>query len=150
VVASLPFAPEIVLPVLGWFDDVKLRAADPYGFKSSFNPTYQERSDQSPGWASPWHFGINLGPIVLMIENYRTGLLWRLMRHCAYLVSGLRGAGFQGGWLEAPPRAGPLARPCLCSPGPDRAGRGPETEETITYGGSDERLESTGDPATCG
>jgi hypothetical protein len=38
--------------------------------------------------------------IVLMIENYRSGLLWRLMRQCPYLVSGLRRAGFSGGWLE--------------------------------------------------
>jgi hypothetical protein len=35
-----------------------------------------------------------------MIENYRSGLLWRLMRRCPYVVTGLRRAGFQGGWLE--------------------------------------------------
>ena len=35
-----------------------------------------------------------------MIENYRSGLLWRLMRQCPYLVSGLRRAGFSGGWLD--------------------------------------------------
>ena len=51
------------------------------------------------GWVSPWHFGINEGPIVLMIENYRTDFLWRLMRSCPYLVAGLRRAGFTGGWL---------------------------------------------------
>jgi len=47
----------------------------------------------------PWPFGINQGPIVLMIENYRTGLWWRLMRDCPAAVSGLRRAGFTGGWL---------------------------------------------------
>ena len=51
------------------------------------------------GWVSPWHFGIDQGPIILMIENYRTGLLWRLMRRCPYIVTGLRRAGFTGGWL---------------------------------------------------
>jgi hypothetical protein len=35
-----------------------------------------------------------------MIENYRSGLLWRLMRGCAPLVAGLRRAGFTGGWLD--------------------------------------------------
>ena len=35
------------------------------------------------------------------IENYRTGLVWRLMRDCPYVVSGLRRAGFTGGWLSA-------------------------------------------------
>ena len=53
------------------------------------------------GWVSPLHLGLNQGPIVLMIENYRSDLLWRLMRQCPYLVSGLRRAGFSGGWLEA-------------------------------------------------
>jgi len=37
-----------------------------------------------------------------MIENYRTGFLWRLMRRCPYIVDGLRRAGFRGGWLAAP------------------------------------------------
>jgi hypothetical protein len=34
-----------------------------------------------------------------MIENYRTGLLWRLMRGCPFLAAGLQRAGFSGGWL---------------------------------------------------
>jgi hypothetical protein len=41
----------------------------------------------------------NRGPIVLMIENHRSGLLWALMRQCPYLVTALRRAGFTGGWL---------------------------------------------------
>ncbi len=39
------------------------------------------------------------GPVALMIENFRTGLIWKLMRRCPYLVDGLRRAGFTGGWL---------------------------------------------------
>jgi hypothetical protein len=35
-----------------------------------------------------------------MIENYRTGLLWKISRRCRYIEAGLRRAGFQGGWLE--------------------------------------------------
>jgi len=53
------------------------------------------------GWVSPWHFGINEGPIVIMIENYRSGLVWQLARGCRYLVAGLRAAGFTGGWLSS-------------------------------------------------
>jgi hypothetical protein len=101
VVASLPFAPEIVLSVLQWFDELKLRAAGPYGFKATFNPTYKEKSAHAPLWVSPFHLGLNQGPIVLMIENYRSGMLWRLMRQCPYLVRGLRRAGFSGGWLQS-------------------------------------------------
>jgi len=53
-----------------------------------------------PFWVSPWPYGLKQGPIVLMIENFRSGLLWRLMRQCPYLIRGLRRAGFTGGWLE--------------------------------------------------
>jgi hypothetical protein len=35
-----------------------------------------------------------------MIENYKSGLVWQLMRECPYLVAGLRAAGFAGGWLH--------------------------------------------------
>jgi hypothetical protein len=34
-----------------------------------------------------------------MVENYRSGLLWNLMRRSAPIVAGLRRAGFTGGWL---------------------------------------------------
>ncbi len=100
VVASLPFAPEIVLPAVEHFiHQLDLKATNPYGFKATFNATYPGKSGSVCGWVSPWHYGLNLGPIVLMIENYRSGLLWRLMRNCPYIVSGLRRAGFTGGWL---------------------------------------------------
>ncbi len=101
IVASLPFAPEIVLPALDYLiNEVKLKTGNPYGFKATFNPTYPNRSQNPYGWISPWHYGINQGPIIAMIENYRTGLLWRLMRNCPYIINGLRRAGFSGGWLE--------------------------------------------------
>jgi hypothetical protein len=99
-VASLPFAPEIVLPTVRYFtEEVKLKQADSYGFKATFNPTYPVNSENPYGWVSPWNFGLNQGPIVFMIENRRTGLVWRLMRECPYIVNGLRRAGFTGGWL---------------------------------------------------
>jgi hypothetical protein len=37
----------------------------------------------------------------LAIENYRTELIWKLMRGCQPLVTGLRRLGFRGGWLDA-------------------------------------------------
>jgi hypothetical protein len=99
-VASLPFAPEIVRPTIQHYDDMDLGMTDPYGFKATFNRTFPGETDNvHGGWVSPWHFGLDQGPIVLMIENYRTGLLWRLMRRCPYIVTGLRRAGFRNGWL---------------------------------------------------
>jgi hypothetical protein len=72
---------------------------EPYGFKATFNPTFPvDGSDH--GWVSPWHFGVDQGPIIIMIENYRTGLLWRLMQRCPYVVAGLRRACFTNGWLS--------------------------------------------------
>jgi hypothetical protein len=98
--ASLPFAPEIVLPALDYcIHELKLTESNRHGFKASFNPTYPAAPGNPHGWVSPWHFGLNEGPTVLMIENYRTGLLWSLMRNCPYVVAGLRRAGFNGGWL---------------------------------------------------
>ena len=88
--ASLPFAPEIVQPALTHFETLRLRENNAYGFKATFNATIADKFPQSKRWVSPFHFGINQGPILLMIENYRTGLIWNLMRECAYVVAGLR------------------------------------------------------------
>ncbi len=100
VVTSLPFAPEIVLPAINYLvREVEWKMDHPYGFKATFNPTFAHNTDNVFGWTSPWHYGINQGPINPMIENYRTGLVWRLMRNCPYIVNGLRRAGFTGGWL---------------------------------------------------
>jgi len=99
VVASLPFAPEIVVPTLQHLDRIEVGVACPYGLEATLNATFPAAHGKAGGWRSPWHYGINEGPIVLMIENHRTGFLWNLMRQCPYIVSGLRTAGFTGGWL---------------------------------------------------
>jgi hypothetical protein len=100
VVASLPFAPEIVLPTIEHFIyHIDLKSRNPYGFKATFNATHPDRSNNPFGWVSPWQYGLHQGPITLMVENYRSGLLWQLMRNCPYIVNGLRRAGFTGGWL---------------------------------------------------
>lgn len=99
VVASLPFAPEIVLPTLQNYERMHLNEFEQYGYKASFNPTFPARPAHEYGWVSSYHFGINQGPIVAMIENHLSGFVWRLMRACPYLVTGLRRAEFTGGWL---------------------------------------------------
>jgi hypothetical protein len=99
VVASLPFAPEIVIPTLRTMAQLDLGATKRYGFKPSFNATYAVPDSPTGWWVTPYHFGIDQGPVILMVENYRTGLIWELMRRCPYVVAGLRRAGFQGGWL---------------------------------------------------
>ena len=99
VVASLPFAPEIVIPTLRQFAKLNLGVTAPYGVKPSFNQTFAVEENPTGWWVTPYHFGIDQGPVVLMIENYRSGLVWDLMRRCPAVIAGLRRAGFTGGWL---------------------------------------------------
>lgn len=97
--ASLPFAPEIVLPTLHYLQETYPLALGVYGFRCSFNPTFSDPEGSGQPWICDLHYGINQGPLVLMIENYRTGFFWKLMRRCPYIVEGLQRAGFRGGWL---------------------------------------------------
>jgi hypothetical protein len=56
-------------------------------------------SADARGWVSEGYFGLDQGLVVLMIENYRTGLIWKLTRQCQPIRQGLQAAGFKGGWL---------------------------------------------------
>ena len=85
LVASLPFAPEIVLPSLNYFNKQFPEMTSKYGFKCSYNPTFAGGSRK--GWISKGYYGLDQGPIVLMIENYRSGFLWRLMRRNPYIIT---------------------------------------------------------------
>lgn len=69
IVASLPFAPEIVLPAVRNFQDVYPQVTGKYCFRCSFNLTFPDGVEGGTGWTSPYHFGINLGPVVLMCVN---------------------------------------------------------------------------------
>lgn len=99
-VASLPFAPEIVLPTMEHIAHM-VSEHEGYAPGNSFNPTWHDHGTSGLGWVSPWRFALNSGPVVLMVENYRSGLLWRLTKRCENLRLGLHRAGFRGGWLDA-------------------------------------------------
>jgi hypothetical protein len=101
VVASLPFAPDIVLNTIRHaIKRLKEKNSANDGFDASFNPVYQIAGIGEKGWVSPWKFGLNEGPMVIMIENFRTQLIWKIFKKCAYITNGLRRAGFTGGWLN--------------------------------------------------
>ncbi|MEO6968914.1 MAG: glucoamylase family protein [Rhodanobacteraceae bacterium] len=99
-IASLPFAPDIVLDEIRHLEATIGHSPSGFGFHASYNPSYPA-GKKHLGWVSPWHYALNQGPIVLMIENYRTGMIWRLMRECGPIKTGLQRAGFGGGWLSA-------------------------------------------------
>jgi hypothetical protein len=108
--ASIAFAPEIVVPCVKEMiryggDDLYTE----YGFLDSFNPTLKERDGAlqhgkivpGVGWVDGDYLGIDQGPIVIMTENHRSGLLWRYMHREPNLKRGLELSGFTGGWLDA-------------------------------------------------
>jgi hypothetical protein len=97
--ASLPFAPELALRAARCMIERYPEMLPANRFASAFNPTFGDPGGSPAAWVSRGHFGLDQGIVVMMIENYRTGLIWRLMRECGYLVEGLRQAGFRGGWL---------------------------------------------------
>jgi hypothetical protein len=105
---SLPFAPEIVGPAL---KEMQARFGERvfkrYGFIDAFNVTFAASGLRSPtgtvhpeGWFANNYLGIDQGPIVLMAENHRSGLVWEVMKRNSYIVRGLCRAGFTGGWIE--------------------------------------------------
>jgi hypothetical protein len=101
VVASLPFAPDVVCDATRYaLEHFDLKHPNG-GFAASFNATYPERTRHDMGWIAEHQLGINQGPIVLAIENHASGAMWKLSRSCDVIVRGLRRAGFEGGWLDA-------------------------------------------------
>jgi len=111
---AVAFAPEIAIPaLLAMRETYGSHLFSTYGFRDAFNPTFTTTSvpvergsvDPTLGWFDIDYLGIDQGPIIVMIENYRTGLIWRLIRGNAHIVRGLCRAGFSGGWLagKCPP-----------------------------------------------
>jgi hypothetical protein len=109
VLGSIAFAPEICAPAaLRMKRDHGAHILGPYGFLDAFNPSF-DFDDLRPrtgrriagvGWIGPDYLGIDQGPIVAMLENWRSGLIWKVMRTNPHIRRGLERAGFTGGWLE--------------------------------------------------
>jgi hypothetical protein len=96
--ASLPFAPALALSAVRHFFELYPEWTETWRLPSGFNRT---ASGPDPrGWISEGFFGLDQGVAVLMIENHRTGLIWKLMRASAPIRNGLKRAGFEGGWLR--------------------------------------------------
>lgn len=109
--SSIPFAPEIAIPaVLAMREKYGANLYSTYGFFDAFNPSFEysvtvkanSRVVPGAGWFDNDYIGIDQGPIVAMLENYRSELVWKTMRKNSYLRNGLIRAGFTGGWLALP------------------------------------------------
>jgi hypothetical protein len=92
VAGSLPFAPEICLPTLrNLYSQWGSNLWTAYGFRDALNVRSL--------WVADDVLGIDQGPILLMIENYRTGRVWSRLRQSPILQRGLKSAGF----IASPP-----------------------------------------------
>lgn len=91
---SLVYAPEIALPALRHMKDTYgSQLYGPYGFRDAYNI--------KANWFDTDYIGIDQGPILIAIENFRSRLVWRTMRKDAIIQRGLLRAGFSGGWLDS-------------------------------------------------
>ncbi len=116
-ISSIAFAPEICVPAAKAM--LAKYGADlygQYGFFDSFNPTFRTdypsqsgHQTKRAGWVSNDYIGIDQGPILAMLENYRSGFIWTLLRKDPYVGAivkrGLLQAGFEpvaprGDWLR--------------------------------------------------
>jgi hypothetical protein len=97
VLASLPFAPEIASCAARTMLQRYPEMLPAHQYAGGFNPSLAKADRDA--WVSAGHYGLDQGLLAMMIENHRSQLIWRLMRGCPYVVTGLRRAGFRGGWL---------------------------------------------------
>jgi hypothetical protein len=108
-VASIPFAPEICIPATRALRNFQVgRLYGTYGFFDAFNPSFRDThvslaggsADARLGWVDNDYLSDNQGPILGMIANYKTGIIWNATRKVPNLLRGMKRAGFTGGWLS--------------------------------------------------
>ena len=92
--ASFPYTPEHSMGALRHFYlTLGDRIWGEYGFKDAF--------DLTRDWYADSYLAIDQGPIIGMIENHRSGLLWNLFMSCPEVQAGLRRLGFRSPHLRA-------------------------------------------------
>lgn len=85
--ASMPYTPnESMAAMKNWYLNKKDKMFGPYGFYDAFSET--------ENWYPQRYLAIDQGPIVVMMENYRSGLLWNLFMSCEEIKAGLDKLGF--------------------------------------------------------
>lgn len=86
-ISSIPYAPaESMAAIKFFYYSMGDRLWGEYGFYDSFN--------LSEGWTAKSYLAIDQGPIIVMIENYRSGLLWKLFMSCPEIQAGLKKLDF--------------------------------------------------------
>ena len=92
-ISSLPYTPDESMNALRFFYyTLGDRIWGDYGFKDAFN--------LSSVWFADSYLAIDQGPEIIMIENYRTALLWNLFMSCPEIKTGMKNLGFQSTQLN--------------------------------------------------
>ncbi|MHC1774557.1 MAG: glucoamylase family protein [Lentimicrobium sp.] len=91
--SAFPYTPEYSMQVLRHFYyDLGDKIWSEYGFVDAF--------DETKDWYAKSHLAIDQGPIIVMIENYRTGLLWDLFMSCPEVIHGLKKLDFKTPYFD--------------------------------------------------
>ena len=91
--ASFPYTPEQSSQAMKhWYHDMKDKVWGEYGFYDAFSET--------ANWYPKRYLAIDQGPIVVMMENHRSGLLWNLFMSSPEIKSGLKKLGFESPHLK--------------------------------------------------
>ncbi len=91
--SSFPYTPQWSMDALrNWYQHHREKLLGPYGFYDAFSETAD--------WYLPRYLAIDQGPIVVMMENHRSALLWKLFMSCPEIQQGLRKLGFESPWLK--------------------------------------------------
>jgi hypothetical protein len=95
-ISSMPYTPKESMEALRYFyEELGDRIWTPYGFADGFSLHHH--------WVAKSHLAIDQGPIVVMLENYRTGLIWKLFMNIPDIQKGLKKLGFRSPYFEKQP-----------------------------------------------
>jgi len=91
--SSFPYTPtQSAAAMQYWYSSLKDKIWGPYGFYDAFS--------LEENWFPKKYLAIDQGPIVVMMENHRTGLLWNLFMSCPEIKAGLKKLGFESPHLK--------------------------------------------------
>jgi len=91
--SSMPYTPTQSMAAMEhWYTHMKEKVYGPYGFYDAFS--------EQENWFPKRYLAIDQGPIVVMMENYRSNLLWNLFMSCEEIQQGLKKLGFESPHLK--------------------------------------------------
>ena len=92
-ISSVPYTPtQSMAAIRYWYEKMRNKLWGKYGFYDAFSETAD--------WYPQRYLAIDQGPEAVMIENYRSGLLWKLFMSCDEVKTGLKKLGFTSPYIQ--------------------------------------------------